>query len=177
MCEVSRGSRKEFINRDESPVRSPSDIFLALITAFLIIFIDQVTKVFFSRFLSVGESLPVIRNIFHMTIVHNTGIAFGLFKEMGAVFIIIPVIAVIFLAYHIYCYRASEEKPDRLYVVAFSMILGGALGNLIDRIRLGYVLDFIDLRIWPVFNIADSAITIGAVIIAIKYIPASRRIR
>ena len=114
----------------------------------------------------------MIRGILHMTLVHNTGIAFGLFKNHGMVYIIIPIIAVILLVYNICYYKYNEEKLSRLYIFAFSSILGGAIGNLIDRIYFGYVIDFIDFRIWPVFNIADSAITIGAIIIAIKCIPS-----
>ena len=154
--------------------RSQFDIFLSLITVSSVVFFDRITKIFFSNNLALQESWPVIRNFFHMTLVHNTGIAFGLFKNAGVVFIVIPAIAVILLGYNIYYYKNNEEKLSRLYIVAFSLILGGAVGNLIDRILFGYVVDFIDFQVWPVFNIADSAITIGAVIIAIKCIPFSK---
>lgn len=152
-------------------VRSQVDIFLSLFTVAFVVFLDRITKVFFSNLLSLGESLPIIRNTIHMTMVHNTGIAFGLFKNQGIVFIIIPLIAIVLLIYNIYYYKHNDQKLSRLYIVAFSMILGGAIGNLIDRIAYGYVIDFLDFRIWPVFNIADSAITVGALIIAIKFIP------
>ena len=155
--------------------RSQFDIFLSLITVFTIVLIDRLTKVFFSKLLASGESLPVIDRILHMTLVHNTGIAFGFFKDQGVVFIIIPVIAIILLIYNIYYFKSNNEELSRLYITAFSLILGGAIGNLIDRIYCGYVIDFIDFRIWPVFNIADSAITIGAFIIAIKCIPGSKK--
>lgn len=158
-----------------SPIRSHFDIFLSLVTVVSVVFLDRLSKIFFSGILELGESLPVIRNFLHMTLVHNTGIAFGLFKNQGVVFIIIPVIAIILLAYNIYYYKHNDEKLSRLYIVAFSMILGGAIGNLIDRIYYGYVIDFIDFRIWPVFNIADSAITIGALIIAVKFIPVTAK--
>lgn len=149
-------------------LRSQVDIFISIITTVLIVLIDRVTKLFFSDLLSHGESLPIIHNIFHMTLVHNTGIAFGFFKDQGSVFIVIPIIAIILLVFNIYYYRQNNEALNRSYIIAFSFILGGAIGNLIDRIVYGYVIDFIDFRIWPVFNIADSAITIGAVIIGIK---------
>lgn len=155
----------------KSAFRSQLDIFLSLLTVFFVVFFDRMTKSFFSDLLSVGESLPIIRNFLHMTLVHNTGIAFGLFKDKGIVFLVIPVIAIILLVYNIYYYKYNEQKLSRVYIVAFSLILGGAIGNLIDRISFGYVIDFIDFRVWPVFNLADSAITIGAVIIAIKCIP------
>lgn len=152
--------------RDQT--RSQIDIFLAVIVTVLLVIIDRVTKIFFTDLLAYGESIPIIPNILHMTLVHNTGIAFGLFKDQGLVFIIIPVIAIALLVFNIYYYRQNDEALSRPYIVGFSLILAGAIGNLIDRIVYGYVIDFIDFRIWPVFNVADSAITIGAVIIAIK---------
>lgn len=154
------------------PVRSQFDIFLALITVTTIVFADRFTKIYFSDLLSLNESWPIIRGIFHITLVHNTGIAFGLFKNQGIVFIIIPVIAIVLLIFNIYYYRNHQEDLSRTYIVAFSLILGGAIGNLIDRIYFGYVIDFIDFRIWPVFNLADSAITIGAAIILLLVFPS-----
>lgn len=108
-----------------------------------------------------------------MTLVHNTGIAFGLFRDQGLLFIIVPIIAVvILLVYNIYYYRQTGSL-SKLYILGFSLILGGAIGNLIDRLTLGYVIDFIDLRVWPVFNVADSAITIGTIIIILKCLTMS----
>jgi signal peptidase II len=161
-------------NPKKDDIRSQIDIFLSLITVFSVVFFDQITKKFFSANLDLGESLPVIRNFLHMTLVHNTGIAFGLFKNQGFVFIVIPIIAIVLLAYNIYYYRYRAEELNRFYIVAVSMILGGAIGNLIDRMTYGYVIDFVDFRIWPVFNIADSAITVGAIIIAFQCLPAPK---
>ena len=149
------------------------DIFWSLFTVFAVVFLDRVTKIFFSKILALGESIPIVRHVLHMTLVRNTGIAFGLFKDQGAVFILIPIIAIVLLAYNIFYYKSNAEKLSRLYIIGFSLILGGAIGNLVDRIVYGYVIDFIDFRIWPVFNIADSAITVGAFIIAIQCIPFS----
>lgn len=156
-------------------LRSQIDIFIALFTVSTIVFLDRITKIFFTDVLSLGESLPLVDNVLHMTLVHNTGIAFGLFKDHGIVFIIIACIAAILLVYNIYFYKYNEEKLSRLYIVAFSLILGGTIGNLIDRVVYGHVIDFIDFRIWPVFNIADSTITVGALIIAIKFISFSEQ--
>ena len=156
-------------------VRSQTDIFFSLVSVCSVVVLDRLTKIFFSRVLSEGESLPVIHHFFHMTLVHNTGIAFGLFKDQGMVFIIIPVIAIFLLIYNIYYYKNNDEKLSKLYIVGFSLILGGAIGNLIDRIVFGYVVDFIDLRMWPVFNIADSAITIGAVVVAWQCLALSNK--
>ncbi|MBF0569541.1 MAG: signal peptidase II [Candidatus Omnitrophica bacterium] len=153
--------------------RSPLDIIVFLSTVCGVILLDRLTKIFFSTLLHLNESWPIIRKVFHFTLVHNTGIAFGLFKNNGFVFFIVPAIAIALLAYNIYYYHKFGEL-DRIYIIAFSLILGGAIGNLVDRISLGYVVDFIDFRIWPVFNIADSAITIGACIILFKCFPLTK---
>jgi len=154
--------------------RSWFDIVICLSTVFSVVLIDRLTKNFFTGLLAQHESLPVIRNVFHFTLVHNTGIAFGMFRDNGFVYLVIPVIAVGLLVYNLYYYHKFGEL-DRVYIVAFSLILGGAIGNLIDRIMLGHVVDFIDLRVWPVFNVADSAITIGAVIIFFKCFPLTKK--
>ena len=151
--------------------RSYIDVATFLLTVVLVIIFDRLTKDLFSFLLKPSESIPVINKVFHFTLVHNTGIAFGLFRDNGAVFLIIPLIAVVLLGYNVYYYYRVGEL-DRVYILGFSLILGGAIGNLIDRITLGHVIDFIDLRVWPVFNVADSAITIGACIVLWKCFPA-----
>ncbi|MGE0268982.1 MAG: signal peptidase II [Candidatus Omnitrophota bacterium] len=148
--------------------RSQLDIIISLIITISLVFIDRISKLFFAELLDLGESIPVIKGVLHMTLVHNTGIAFGFFKDQGIVFIVIPVIAIFLLIFNIYYYRQNDEALCRTYIVGFTLILAGAIGNLIDRIMYGYVIDFIDVRFWPVFNIADSAITVGAAIIAWK---------
>ena len=148
--------------------RSQIDLLLSLVPALSIVIVDRITKIFFSQLLDYGESIPIIKNFFHFTLVHNTGIAFGLFKDQGLVFVIIPIIAIILLVFNLYYFQQNKEVLSQRYIIAFSLILGGAIGNLIDRIVAGHVIDFIDFRIWPVFNVADSAITIGAVMIAIQ---------
>lgn len=156
--------------------RSYFDILICLSTVTVVIIADRLTKVLFSSALQPGESLPVIKKIFHFTLVHNTGIAFGLFRDNGFVFLIIPLIAVVLLGYNLYYYHKVGEL-DHFYVFGFSLILGGAIGNLADRITLGYVIDFIDLRVWPVFNVADSAITLGACIILLKCLPFAKPLK
>lgn len=153
--------------------RSTKDILIFLSGVLGVITLDRFTKIFFSNLLDINDSLIIIRNIFHFTLVHNTGIAFGLFKDSGIVFFVIPLVLAGLLVYNIYYYQHSQQL-SRTYIVAFSLIMGGAIGNLIDRITLGYVIDFIDFRIWPVFNVADSAITIGAAIILLKCIPSAK---
>lgn len=161
--------------RDQS--RSPQDIFLAVMTVIAVVALDRLTKNFFANLLNYGESIPVIKNFFHFTLVYNTGIAFGLFKNHGFVFIVVPLIAIILLVFNIYYYRQNNDALSKMYIFAFSLILGGAIGNLYDRIMYGHVIDFIDFRVWPVFNIADSAITVGAVVIGIKCFQLSGKVK
>lgn len=148
--------------------RSQIDLLLSLVITLAVLLMDRITKTFFLDLLAPGESFPVIKNFLHMTLVHNTGIAFGLFKDQGMVFIVIPIIAIILLVFNIFYYRQNDSVLSRSYIVGYSLILGGAMGNLYDRIIYGHVIDFIDFQVFPVFNIADSAITIGAILIAIK---------
>ncbi|MDD4909909.1 MAG: signal peptidase II [Candidatus Omnitrophica bacterium] len=135
------------------PERKRKKIILLLS---FILLLDQATKLYFSSRFSPGESLPIIKNILHFTLVFNTGAAFGIFKDQASVFVLIGILAVCFIIFNLRRDGASGRW-------ALLLILAGAIGNLIDRARLGYVIDFIDFRVWPVFNIADSAITIGAV--------------
>ena len=138
--------------------------FIIWAVIFLIAFSDQVSKFFISQNLDLNESVPVVRDIFHLTLVHNTGAAFGIFKNETLLFIAISFLAIILIVIFM------RKKRDLFFPrdIALSLVLGGALGNLIDRLRFGYVVDFLDLRIWPVFNIADSAITIGTILMIIS---------
>ena len=151
--------------------RSQGKILLSFTTVIVTVLLDRILKIYFVKNLAFGESVPIVQDVFHFTLIHNTGIAFGLFKNQGIVFIIIPIIAILVIAYHIFTSH-QDDNAGYLYIFAFSLILAGALGNLIDRIAYGYVIDFIDFRIWPVFNLADTAITIGAIFILIKCIPS-----
>ncbi|MFA5058998.1 MAG: signal peptidase II [Candidatus Omnitrophota bacterium] len=153
---------------------SRANILLAIFIILVVLFLDRISKAFFSNILALGESIPVVLNVAHFTLVHNTGIAFGLLKNQGVVLAIIPVIVAALIIFAVYYFRNSKTI-DKISLIGFSLILGGAFGNLIDRLFYGYVIDFIDFRIWPVFNIADSAITIGTVLILIKCIPLSAK--
>lgn len=150
--------------------RARENLLISLVTVFVVVVFDRAAKLFFQHLLSLGESIALIPNIFHFTLVHNTGIAFGLFKNQGVLFIIVPVIVIVLIVYNLYLCR-DDMEISRLNILAFALILAGAIGNLVDRVVYGHVIDFIDLRIWPVFNIADSAITVGTMILLIKCIP------
>lgn len=106
------------------------------------------------RALSNVPTQPILPNVFHLTLVHNTGVAFGLLKGSGLL-VTLGTLGIIVG----FCW-------SRLLTLSAGLILGGAIGNLIDRLRVGAVIDFLDFRIWPVFNLADSCITLGAVLMA-----------
>lgn len=101
---------------------------------------------------------------------HNTGIAFGLFPSLAQIFIVTSML-ITAGALYAYVYHLPNEKPA--IQVAIGLIAGGALGNISDRLRLGYVVDFISVGWWPVFNLADSSVTVGVVILAIYLMLAS----
>lgn len=122
-----------------------------------IISLDQLTKFLAIRFLQLNTPVCLIRNFLYLTLVHNRGAAFGMFKNQLLMFILISIFAITLFFFYL-----KAKKNSFLFRLALSMILGGAIGNLIDRLRFGFVIDFLDLRVWPVFNLADSAITIAA---------------
>ncbi|MCP2240823.1 signal peptidase II [Thermoanaerobacterium thermosaccharolyticum] len=131
---------------------------MEIIIVFIAIIIDQLSKYFAVKYLKPIGSFPIINNIFHFTYVENRGAAFGILQNRTLFFIIITVIVGTILIYSI-----VKIPGSTFYKFTLSMILGGAIGNLIDRVRLGYVVDFIDFKFFPaVFNLADSMIVVGA---------------
>ncbi len=158
---------------------SRSFLFFLLVT-FLILFLDQATKYASEVFLSSRQSLPVIRGVFHLTLVHNRGAAFGVLKGGGVIFIIATVLCLVailsLLANQGLFRRVFDLEPkDALLRFSLALIFAGAAGNLIDRLRFSYVIDFLDFRVWPVFNVADSAITIGGILIFYRMVFGKQR--
>ena len=138
----------------------------------LIFLADQLPKYFIATTFRIGESRPVIAHIFHLTYVRNTGGAFGLLKDWAPLLIIISLVAIIVIV-RIAVMRQTVSPRQRIGQYAVAAILGGALGNLADRLHLGYVVDFLDFRVWPVFNVADVAITIGVGLLILElFLPA-----
>ncbi len=115
------------------------------------------------KFLLNVPTYPIYPGIFHLTLVKNTGVAFGLFKGYSIPVTLATLAMIVALFWSLI--RRSEARGF-LFCMSLGFILGGAAGNLIDRFRFGGVVDFLDFRIWPVFNAADSCITIGAVLLA-----------
>ena len=135
-----------------------------------VLLLDQATKFLVMRHIRMFEVITVIPGFFNLTYVRNRGAAFGMLAGVAAAwrsafFIVVTVIAVAAIVLLI------RKTSERLLIAAFSLIAGGALGNLIDRVRWGEVVDFIDWYVrsyhWPTFNIADSAISVGVGLLVI----------
>ena len=153
-------------------LKSNGKLILAWIgTALAIILVDQVTKYLASQHLAYGEGIE-ITSFFFFTLAHNTGAAFSLLANAGGwqrwFFVALGVIVAVSLV--IWMYRLKPH--EKLTGWSLALVLGGALGNVIDRVVFGYVIDFIDVYLgsyrWPAFNVADSAICVGAVILVVQ---------
>jgi len=148
--------------------------------AFTVALLDQLSKYYIQRAFRPGQVVTIIPHVFNLTFVLNPGAAFGFLAGASAnfrnpFFIIVSLLAIVFIVYHRSRYRRMELLPS----LGLSLILGGALGNLVDRLRLGMVVDFLDFYYgdyhWPAFNVADSAITVGVVLMILQLIAERRR--
>jgi signal peptidase II len=148
-----------------------------------LILLDQFTKGVVQQDFRLGESRPVIDGFFNFTYVQNTGAAFGMGRGYprlikDVLFLYLPVLLCFWL-----CWLIIKTRNDKSAIEgsAYMLILAGAIGNLIDRFSMGYVVDFLDFYIgrshFPAFNVADSAITIGGVLLGINFILESIRIK
>ena len=130
--------------------------------AVLVFVLDQLVKYMVRANFSLGESLPVVKGFFHLTYILNPGAAFGIFAHKQFFFVFM---AVLFMGVAVYC-RKKIAACSFIMRFGIAILVGGAAGNLLDRVLLGAVVDFFDFRIWPVFNIADIAIVLGAGIVS-----------
>ena len=137
-------------------------IYYIIYTAVIIggIVLDQLSKLISVKLLAPIESVPLWEGVLHLTYVENRGAAFGMLAEHRWVFMSISTIAITAIAIYLY----SGRNTSKLYTSALMLIVSGGIGNMIDRIALGYVVDFIDFALidFAVFNIADSLVCIGA---------------
>lgn len=152
-------------------------LILSIVSA-IILLLDQATKLFIDRTMGLHSSITVVENFFNITYIRNKGAAFGFLAESSfrlPFFILVSIIAVVVI---IGVFRKLRPE-QKLSAVALSLIFAGALGNLIDRIRLGEVIDFIYVHwyehYWPAFNVADSAICVGVFLLAIDMFLDERR--
>lgn len=138
-----------------------------------VVVLDQATKLLVERAFRLGESVAILPGFFNLTYVRNPGAAFGLLAGAAAAFRGPFFIAVSVLAIAVICYyHARYARGHPLPTVGLALILGGALGNLIDRLRVGMVIDFLDFYLggyhWPAFNVADSGITVGVGLLLVE---------
>ncbi len=156
--------------------RPPVETGLRPFTFYLIVLIvfaaDQWSKAWIQKSLGYEQSREIVGQSFLLTLTHNTGGAWGLLPHGNPIFIGFAFVAAaaLLFAYH------RVARPDSLIAGAFALALGGAFGNLLDRLRHGYVVDFFDARIihWPIFNVADSAISLSIVLLLIHFFRSAR---
>lgn len=153
---------------------------LLLIITPLLLILDQLSKIFIDRNFFLGESVTVFENFFHITYIRNKGAAFGILAGSPwrvPFFVTVGVIACAALLWYLYSTRADQK----LLQIALVMVFAGAIGNIIDRVRLSEVIDFIDVHWyqhhWPAFNVADSAITIGVGLMIVDLWREERRLK
>ena len=138
-----------------------------------IVTLDQATKIYIHTQFYLGETIPVIDDFFNITYVRNTGAAFGIFRDSGEVFrniffLSMPPLAIIVILSILW----GVKETDRLQTFALSNVFGGAIGNYIDRLRFGYVIDYLDFHFkhkytWPAFNVADACIVGGVILLMV----------
>jgi signal peptidase II len=147
----------------------PRKYFILSATVAVVVLLDLITKAYVDSHMFLHESLVVIGGFLNITYVRNPGAAFSFLATASpgfrsVFFLTVTILAIILVLYYI----AKSKTEEALMIFALSLILSGALGNFIDRVRLGEVIDFIDVHLsgyhWPAFNVADSAITVGAFI-------------
>ncbi len=147
---------------------------LVLIVIVVVLALDQITKAWVANNLAVGQywyPIPALGELLAITHIHNTGLAFGLFQGAGDLFAIAIAVIAIVIARYLWTVR----NQSLLLRVALALLLAGAVGNLIDRLRQGYVIDFVAVGSFARFNVADSAITIGVALLVIGTLVDHRR--
>ena len=138
---------------------------LTITIAIIVTILDQLVKWLVQTEMDLGETISIIPHIFHLTYIHNPGAAFGILPHQEWFFLAIVVI--LFAAYF-FMRKKIPQKPI-YFPASVAMLLGGALGNAIDRVRYGSVVDFFDFRIWPIFNVADIFICVGVALIVFYF--------
>ena len=138
--------------------------FISLIVGAVLIIIDQIIKYFVSAYLQPVGSVSVIDNIFSLTYVENKGVAFGMFSDMRWIFVALTSILLVIIIFYMF----KKRPKGKFFYVCAALIIGGGIGNLIDRIFYGYVIDYLSLSFFPpVCNFADYCITAGTIMLVI----------
>jgi len=140
---------------------------MILILSLIFLIVDQISKILVVKFLDLN-SVTVIKNFFYLTYTNNTGAAFSILTDKRIFLVLVGIIIIILLIY----YLKKHQIKNTINKISFALVIGGSLGNLIDRIIRGSVVDFIDIKIFsynfPIFNLADTFITIGVLLLLIN---------
>ncbi|SER52440.1 signal peptidase II [Salisediminibacterium halotolerans] len=143
--------------------------------AIAVIALDQITKYFVVRYMDIGESIPLIDNVLYLTSHRNAGAAFGILQGQMWLFFIATIIVVSIIVY----LMISQVQGSKWFGTSLGLVLGGAIGNFIDRMLAGEVVDFIDVFIfaynYPIFNVADMALVTGVIMMMIHFIKEDRK--
>lgn len=133
------------------------------IVVIAVLILDQLSKILALKYLVPVRDIPIINNIFHLTYVENRGAAFGIFQNQKLFFIITTFIVLGFIWFY-----THHNRLNKVMIFGLSLVAGGAIGNLIDRVRLGFVVDYFHVAAinFPVFNIADSAVVVGGILVS-----------
>ncbi|MCF8001591.1 MAG: signal peptidase II [Halanaerobiales bacterium] len=131
---------------------------MIIIIGMIFVLIDQLIKYMILDNFILGHSMPIIKDFLYITYIKNTGIAFGLFKNNNIFMIIVITIIIILLLYFYY----SEKKKSLVLSISIMFLVSGAIGNLIDRMIRGFIIDYINFTFWPAFNLADTLVVIGS---------------
>ena len=138
--------------------------FISQIVGAVLVIIDQIIKYFVSAYLQPVGSVSVIDNLFSLTYVENKGVAFGMFSDMRWIFVAITSILLVIIIFYMF----KKRPKGKFFYVCAALIIGGGIGNLIDRIFYGYVIDYLSLSFFPpVCNFADYCITAGTIMLVI----------
>ncbi len=140
-----------------------------IIISFIIILIDQISKGLIDKYIEFGQRIKIINKLFYITNVNNTGAAWGMLPNRTDLLILLTIVVIIVLLQYLKSFKKSSNN-----IIAFGILLGGIIGNFIDRLFIGYVKDFLELTIFnynfPIFNISDMCIVIGAILLIIAII-------
>ena len=144
---------------------------LWILTGILCLAIDQLSKIYIANNFTIGQTAPIINRVFHITYHRNSGAAFSLFSGMTVFLTIVTALIICGLLAYVFI----KKPKSSLALMSFTLIISGALGNLIDRIFRGSVVDFLDFRLinFPIFNIADCFVVVGGVLLfvyVLKYV-------
>lgn len=137
---------------------------LFYLLAFSILVTDQILKQLVHNSMQLGQSVPLINQAVRLTYIRNSGAAFSLFLGLSPYLVIVGIAAVAAIIY----FHWKVPKNNYYLQIALGFVLGGSLGNLVDRILRSYVIDYLDIGFWPVFNFADIMINLGVIMLAVK---------